>query len=273
MASHGAERTPHNVPKVATVDAALIGAQRSGTTTLASLLSAHPQIAMAEGKEAHLFDQREVQEHGPSQEQLAQFFSHATDGQLRMDATPIYLYLDGCLEALHRHNPKMRIIAVLRDPAERARSHHQLEWERGLEQQSFASALRAESDRLKVDPDPFAPHSARRIASYADRGRYAGQIERCRSWFPDALFLRFDELLTAPATTLERICDHLGVDPEFSFPPLTQLNATGRHEGGSLAERWLRRRLRTDMTAAEQLLGWPNGSLRRARSSATRSRG
>ena len=247
-----------------TIDAAIIGVQRAGTSSLAAAMAAHPEVCLAEGKEAHLFDLAEVQEHGPDPDRLDELFVRRRPGSVLLDATPAYIYMPGCLEALKRHNPAMRVIAVLRDPAERARSHHALELARGWEELDFSEALAAEDARLAEDPEPMRLRSATRVFAYRTRGRYHHQVARVLEHFPDALFLRFDDLVSRPAPTVATALAHVGLAPVDGDGPLPKLNG---HRGSerSWRETMLRLELRRDTRATERLLGWPAGAINRAR--------
>lgn len=241
--------------------AALVGAQRCGTTSLARLLEAHPDICLAKGKEAHWFDDARVQREGVNPERWAERFAHHAGEAVLLDATPSYLYLPGCIEALHRHNPDIRVIAVLRDPAERARSHYAHERQRGVEASKYWQALQLESRRLAADRNPLAPNSPARVSSFRDRGRYSRQIGRLLEWFPDALVLRFDELIEDGDNTARRITEHLRVAPFPSPESLQWLNGRHTARGPSPLDGLVRRSLRQDMHATEDLLGWQRGSL------------
>ena len=51
-------------PEPNLVHVAVVGAQKCGTTSLAAVLDRHPQLCLAQGKEAHLFDRADVQRSG-----------------------------------------------------------------------------------------------------------------------------------------------------------------------------------------------------------------
>lgn len=246
------------------IGAAIIGTQRGGTSSLAAALERHPQICLAKGKEAHLFDQRAVQVDGLDPSKVEDFFAHREPGQVLLDATPIYLYLPGCLEALKHHNPDVKVIAVLREPAERARSHHSLEMGRGWEDLDFKKAIKAEPQRLASETDPFRERSEFRVHSYADRGRYTEQVRRCLALFPDALFLRFDEVVREPEATLRACFAHFGVDPDHDTGAFEKRNAW-RQGTRTRTEARLARSFAADSRRTEHLLGWAPGSLDLAR--------
>ena len=248
-----------------TLNAVILGAQRCGTTSFAQLLDTHPDVCLARGKEAHWFDDAQVQRDGVSTARWADRFSHYAGQPVLLDAAPSYLYLPGCIEALYRHNPNLKVIAVLRDPAERARSQYAHERQRGVETGRYWQALQLESRRLAADRNPLAPNSAARVSSFRDRGRYSRQIGRLLEWFPDALVLRFDELVNESATTAQRVTEHLGVTP---FPPAVTLKWLNRRRLSrplSPLDALVRRSFRADMRATEDLLGWQRGSLASAR--------
>jgi hypothetical protein len=250
---------PHTSPPLR-VTAALIGAQKCGTTTLAELLARHPLICLARNKEAHLFDQVDVQRNGPTATQLALYWPEPAPGQLLLDATPSYLYLPGCVEALLRHEPDVRLIVMLRSPGERALSHHGHERRLGAERRNFAMALALEGRRLKRDADPLAANSAHRHFSYRDRGRYAQQLRHLSSLTDQYLVVTLGDLIADPGATLDRIYRFLGLPPHpvGSLPHLN--SGDGRnHKVAKFFARWLMRR---EAAAAERLVGLAPGSLK-----------
>lgn len=241
------------------IGAAIVGAQKCGTTTLAALLSEHPQICLAAGKEAHLFDQRVVQQHGPAAADLERYWPHHTPGQVLLDATPSYLYLPGCLEALLRHSPEVRIVVVLRPPGERAVSHHGHERRLGTERRSFLAAVALERSRLRRSPDPLAPDSAQRHASYCDRGRYSEQLAHLASLTERYHVVLLRDLVAEPQRVVADIHRFLDLPPHpvHEVPQLNHGDGRPRRLATALASRMLRR----EAIAAETALGLPDGAL------------
>lgn len=241
------------------VTAALIGAQKCGTTTLAALLGDHPSICLALNKEAHLFDRPDVQRRGPTEAEIDACFAHRRDGQILLDATPSYLYLPGCPEALVRHAPEVRLVVVLRSPGERAVSQYGHERRLGTERLPFALALAAERRRLRRDPDPLARNSAHRHSSYVDRGRYGPQLQRMQSLTDRCHVVLFTDLVTDPGRVVDGITDFLGVQ-RHPVTDVGRLNAGGRRR--RLAVAMARRLARHDTADAEAWLGVTAGTLR-----------
>lgn len=243
------------------LDAVIVGAQKCGTTTLAAMLAAHPQICLAAGKEAHLFDDPQVQRDGVDPARLEGLFAHRLPGQVLLDATPSYLYLPGCIEAVVAHNPSVRAIVILRPAGERAVSHHDHERRRGVERLPLAAALVAEPFRLRRHRDPLEPASAQRVASYLDRGRYAQQLRRLRSQIDRVHVLSLADLVESPEPTFSAVQRFLGVDvlPVGDVPRLN----VGTAAPGTITRALLAAMTRREMARTAALLGRPAASLGR----------
>lgn len=215
------------------LDAVIVGVQKSGTTSLAATLSRHPSLCLARDKETHLFDSHDVQQNGLTPDVLDHHFPGRRPGQLLVDATPSYAYLPGCMESLVRHCPGVRIVLVLRDPAERAVSHHAHETRLGFERRSFLAAIAAERWRLRRDRDPLAPNSAHRHFSYLDRGRYERQVAHLRRLTPHHKIVLFEDLLERTEDVINDIYRFLGVSTwhvgEFPHLNARDTPVTRRH--------------------------------------------
>jgi hypothetical protein len=246
------------------IGAAVVGAQKCGTTSLAAALALHPDVCLAAGKEAHLFDRPDVQANGPTDADIDTSFPGRRPGQLLLDATPAYLYLPGCLEALVRHAPHVRIVVVLRSPAERAVSHHGHERRLGFERLPLLAALAVERRRLRAETAPLAPDSAHRHSSYLDRGRYAVQLRRLAALTERHHIVYFRDLVERPEATIARVVEFLGLELDHGAPPAGEfphLNAgDGRRRRFVTAA--ARAATRRDRTEAESFLGLPAGFLR-----------
>jgi hypothetical protein len=98
------------------------------------------------------------------------------------------------------------LIAILRDPVDRAYSNWAHLWADGLEPEpDFLAACAAEASRVA---DGWAP-----IWRYLSTGRYGEQLEALFERFPreQVLLLRYRELVDEPTATLDRVCTFLGV--------------------------------------------------------------
>ncbi|WP_269930677.1 sulfotransferase domain-containing protein [Aminobacter sp. HY435] len=202
-------------PRRDKVDFFIIGAQKSGTTALASFLTRHPKLQMASVKEVHHFDdERHVDWSSPDHGRLHRHFEWNADDVLRGEATPIYLYWPPALPRLRAYNPDAKLIVALRHPAFRAHSHWRMEAARGLEKLDFETAV-AEAGRARVRSAPSGVH---RTFSYVERGHYGGQIERLLGLFPrkQIHFFRTDRLWLDPAGVLAGIEDFLDLPNQLA---------------------------------------------------------
>lgn len=205
------------------VDFMVVGAQQCGTAALASLLAAHPQVGMAAPPETHLFDDPDYGPHWSRARIDARYaacFQQCSGALVRGEATPIYLYLPEVAAELARYNPELRLIVLLRDPAERAVSHYYLRKGRGAERRPFWLALLVEPFLLRFDRAPRASGSATRARSYRARGRYGRQLENLYRHFPPerVLVVRQGELRDNHDAVMGRVLGFLGVDHGVRMP-------------------------------------------------------
>ncbi|MDP9227177.1 MAG: sulfotransferase domain-containing protein [Actinomycetota bacterium] len=206
-------------------DFLIVGAQRSGTSSLYAYLTKHPQIRRAAKKEAHFFD---VDYGRRSVEWYRSFFptphsqsSRPAADSMRLltgEATPYYLFHPCVPRRVAKLLPRVKLLAILRDPVDRAYSHYQMEVGNDLEHLSFEEAIEAESARLDGEAERLLADdeywsAAHCHYSYLARGVYADQLLRWRAFFPleQMLILRAEDLRTGPAATLQKALDFLGV--------------------------------------------------------------
>ena len=116
--------------------------------------------------------------------------------------------------------PEAKLVALVRNPVDRAFSHYQHEVALGREPLSFEDALAAEDDRLRGEEermlaDPAYFSHAWWNYTYGARGRYAEQLERWLAVFPgeQLLVLTSDELGGRPAQAYSRVLGFLGASP------------------------------------------------------------
>lgn len=221
-------------------DFLIVGAQRSGTTSLHEWLGAHPGVRFPRlGKGVHYFDTAAARDldwyrsHFPTRRALQRAAERAGFERIRVgEGSPYYLFHPAVPERVQAALPDVQLIAILRDPVSRAWSHYLHERRRGFEDLSFVDAIAAEPDRLaSVAPadldrrDFVSPEHQHH--GYAARGRYSEQLER---WFAvtgrDRWCVVFDrELYAADGLGQARVREFLGLADvgTFEFP---RANAT-----------------------------------------------
>ncbi|MEX1133498.1 MAG: sulfotransferase [Acidimicrobiia bacterium] len=185
----------------------IIGAQRSGTTTLARRLGEHPQVFMALRKELEYFDQH----YQRGLEWYSSFFATAGEEIQFGEASPSYLFEPIAIRRIADVLPDVRLLVTLRNPVDRAYSHYWHNRARKKETLTFAEALEAEIARTTSDDVSHFRFS------YASRGYYAEQLDEVLRHFPrSALHVEIaEETNASPVEALARIYRFLEVDPEF----------------------------------------------------------
>lgn len=125
----------------------IIGTKRGGSTSLAAWVSQHPQTAPClSNKGTHFFDINYPR--GP-QWYFSRFEKPRDGWRTTGEASPYYMYHPAAPERIATTLPEVKLIAVLRDPVERAWSQYRYEVSRGNETETFERALDLEPERLR----------------------------------------------------------------------------------------------------------------------------
>jgi Sulfotransferase domain len=195
-------------------DFLILGAQKAGTTALYAYLSWHPQITGPSFKEVSFFDRHYA--HG---ERWYRAHMPVRRDGIVGEASPSYLFHPLAPERVARMLPGARLIALLRNPVDRAFSHYQHEVALGREPLSFEGALAREDERMQGElermlAEPTYFSHAWWNYTYVARGRYAEQLERWFAAFPreQLLVLLTDDLAADTAGTYARTLEFLGAE-------------------------------------------------------------
>lgn len=196
-------------------DFLIIGAQKAGTTSLHAYLCQHTQVSSPVTKEIHFFDN----EFGRGLDWYRAHFRRSRgDGQLAGESTPYYLFHPLSPRRVADTVPGCKLIVILRNPIDRAHSHHNHERALGFESLDFERALVAEPERLageeeRLRHDPHYRSFAHQHYSYVSRGRYAEQLERWLQCFDrrQLLFLSAEELFAEPLRVVSEAQEFLGL--------------------------------------------------------------
>lgn len=215
-----------------------IGTQKGGTSTLYHLLKLHPDIHLPASKEQHYF----TTHYQRGDAWYGQQFAEALPGQVRGEITPYYLFHPAVPERIHRYRPGMLLIALLRDPVERALSQYFHARRHGFESLPLEAALAAEPERL-ASGDPYSHQKH----SYVSRSRYIEQLDRYEALFGrnQILVLRSEDLFQQPEQSWSRVQTFLGLRPQELQHSLPWVNA-GQGEAADVSAE-IRRRLREQL--------------------------
>jgi hypothetical protein len=180
-------------------DFIIIGAMKSGTTTLWLLLANDPRIFMCEPKEPMFFSRDAVFRRGT--DWYRGLFSGARDGQVCGEASTCYSRWPAYPEAARRIAalcPRVRLIYLMRHPVERAFSHYRHRME---ERENRAESMLTFEEALAVEPEIL------------DASRYMLQIEQYLAALPrrQLLCLTLDQLRDDPSGTVRQVQHFLGL--------------------------------------------------------------
>ncbi len=217
----------------------IVGAPKCGTTSLARYIAQHPHVYMCPLKEPFYFGSDVSGGSAWSLEQYLAMFERAGD-RVCGEATTWYLYSKTAAGEIRSFNPDARIIIMLRNPVEAARSlHNQALFNEDEEIADFDAALSAEVRRRSGRDMPRrcrAPYTLR----YTDTYMFSEQVARYLRVFPPEHILTviFDDMRADGGAEVARVFRHLGVDPGFS-PTLGVHNRSRRARS-----RWVQRLIR-----------------------------
>jgi hypothetical protein len=207
-------------------DFVVIGGQRCGSTSLYTILCGHPQVMAASHKELHFFDMNSrrgtdfYRRYFPLRRHIEWRAGRLGKRVVSGEASPYYLFHPAVPARLGGTLPEARLIAILRDPVDRAYSQYQLSTRDGHETLSFEEALDAEAERLdgveeRLAADPEFRSAAHRHQSYQARGLYLDQLQRWWKHIPRErlLVLRSEDMFADTSAVYQRAVEFLGLEP------------------------------------------------------------
>ncbi|PLS85534.1 MAG: sulfotransferase [Actinobacteria bacterium] len=225
----------------------VIGAAKSGTTALYRYLNEHPQVYMSPVKETNFFalEGERLDFRGPRDREVLErsvnvssvtgleayrgLFGGVSGEKAIGEASPLYLYSPKAPGRIRRYVPEAKLVAVLRDPVERAYSGFLMMRACGREPiADFASALREEGRRAKDNWE----HSWH----YKRMGFYHAQLKRYYDAFDRGQIRVYlhEDLDADTLGTLQNLFGFLGVDGTFVPDISVRHNASGARENGAL---------------------------------------
>jgi Sulfotransferase family len=266
----------------------VIGAAKAGTTALQHYLAQHPDIFMSPVKEPNFFAfggaiprfegpeiegadwsvrdrlRRERYEYSVvDAEAYLRLFAQAGRRRVRGDVSPAYLYFPGAAQRIKDALPAVRIVAVLRNPVDRAHSKFlQMRRDRGEPLDQFEEALAVEPERERRN---WAP-----TWLYAARGFYSRQLEPyyCLFGAEQIHVVLHEDLQRHPEACLRRLFSFVGIDPNVRIDVSLRHNVTAdkylpRHGlvYHALAEPFLRS-ARLQAVVPARMLAWARPTAR-----------
>jgi hypothetical protein len=210
----------------------IIGAAKSGTSALYTYLRQHPAVFMPERKELRFFSYT-----GPAPDSVPKIYLHESitsmveyQGHFSLvrnekaigESSPMYLYTPGTAERIQSALPDVQLIAILRNPVERAYSaylHAVREWRESA--RDFSEALALEDERIRAGWGM--------LWHYKNAGFYSEQLARYYKVFKaeQLKVVLYDDLVSEPQRLIQDLFTFVGVDPDFEPDMTERPNATG----------------------------------------------
>jgi len=216
----------------------IVGAAKSGTTSLYHYLNQHPEVFMAPVKEPDYFGGyhwklplRNIHGYNPELQIYQDWneYLNLFDGAANMlkgEASPSTLFFhETSIPEIKLRLRDPKIIILLRDPVERAFSHYNFLKRDGKENLSFLNAIAAESIRMEENYH-YGYY-------YESLGYYHGQVSNfmksftCRIW-------TFERLRSETGTVYKEICEYLGVSNTFEPNLTVRYNVSGTPKSSQL---------------------------------------
>ncbi len=200
----------------------IIGAAKAGTTSIHRYLTQHPQIYMPPRKELNFFAHGGIRpdfrrpgarmtNRGfiANVEAYRALFQGVSEETAIGETSPAYLHSPKAPGLIKHHVPDAKLIAMLRDPVERAYSAYLMRVRQGRESLDFVQAVREGEARVRNNWPPGW--------HYLGVGFYYTHLKRYFDIFDPAqirVYL-YDEFKTDPVNTLQDILRFLDVDDTF----------------------------------------------------------
>lgn len=210
----------------------IVGAAKAGTSSLYYYLKQHPQVFMSPIKEPKFFalEGEELNYKGPDQGininsvnnlvGYQKLFEGVTDEIAIGEASPMYLTSPKAPGNIKHYIPDAKIIAILRNPIERAFSSYTHLLRENYETLPFESALEAEPLRIQ--------EKWSHLFYYTQNGFYAAQVKRYLDSFSseNIKFYLYDDLAKDTAAIVQDMYAFLGIDIDFK-PDISRRNVSG----------------------------------------------
>lgn len=217
----------------------IIGAAKSGTTTLHSYLSMHPDVTVGDTNEVYFDDPKEPQFfaidsiYGKGLDYYSKLFSSAGENQICGEASTcytLYPYFPQVASRISSAIPNVKLIYIMRNPVERAYSfyvqlikNYQKATGNYHISRTFEECIFPEQFPTRAARDDFFAYFDAYLVDepgiFLEAGKYYTQIMQYLEYFErdQILFLMFDQLIQNPDSVLKNVCNFLAIDPGFCF--------------------------------------------------------
>jgi hypothetical protein len=203
-------------------DFIIIGAMNCGTTSLYRDLIEHPCITPAFKKEIFFFSHN-------FKRGVDWYRSHFTSSLFKLyakhickqniltgEASPYYIFHPQVPRRISQTIPEVKLIALLRNPIDRAYSQYNMRRIKGHETLSFEEAIEKEEERLKGEKEKMLKDEnyssySYQMYSYLSRGIYVDQLKAWMNFFPreQFLILKSEDFFSDPPSIYRQVLKFL----------------------------------------------------------------
>jgi hypothetical protein len=213
------------------MDFIIIGAQKSGTTSLAHYLNESEDIFIPKEKEVPFFLDLKMQEKGFNWF-FREYFNHSKKGQLIGVSTPQYASHPEVFFEIYNNFPKSKLIFIVRDPIDRLVSHYNMAKRSGVESRDINDVIDDQFENLSLYRE--SNFYNKNIKKYIASGEYERVINKVLQHFPRKQFLVLDfkRLIDEKykQDTLNKVCNFL----DISNFTISNPNYIGMKGGGNI---------------------------------------
>ena len=189
----------------------IVGAAKTGTTSLHYYLNEHPEILMSSEKEPDYFSDKEILDQGlyygksriDSLIKYNNLFLKRDKEKFLGDASVSYLFYPEISERIKEYNPESKIIIMLRDPIDRAFSHYLMDYSLGLTSKSFE--------------EEFKNQVSLNFQQYFLLGNYYNQVKKYLEVFEtkNVHIIWYSEFKKNTEKELQKVIKFIGLNTDF----------------------------------------------------------
>lgn len=231
------------INKVRLPNFVVIGAPKSGTTSLFFYMKQHKNVYLPVRKELHYFSYPDLvkQAEGPGDRNTLEnlcsdrsayeaHYADVRDQTVVGDVSPSYLYFSQAADRIKNEIGDVKIMALLRNPLEKSFSQYSHLKRDGRETLSFYDALMKGEQRAEADWSDFW--------RYAESSLYTDKLKHYLSVFSEdrVKIMLYDDLVADPDKFMLEVFTFLGIDPSVKTDTSTIYNRSGKPKSKHIAE-------------------------------------
>ena len=210
--------------KKSTPNFIIIGALKSGTTSLFEYLGYHPQVLLPRKKEIDFFSQKF--NYGVDW-YLAHFPAIIDNSEfITGESTPVYLSFTGAEKRIFSLFPQVKLIVLLRNPVDQVISWHYHRFNYGLYKKTLPQAINTELKPIKNCSEAEIMRILNHHKYNLMGALYVYHLKRWLQIFPreQLLIIKSEEFYANPAKTMEQAFQFLGIE-DYQVPEFPRFNS------------------------------------------------